>query len=257
MLLATGYNSFPNENLPKSCLLTHIAASHRRAECTLPPVCNDTRNDVLEFQENPLILNGTWAKCANQIVRFMKRILQLWMVFGVQCTCLPIWLSFALSLSHIRSLSDFVPELESMSVGIAAFNLCHASKEFHMLSWIMFASRFNRMYMILTAVLVQLLEINTKRTISIERNRNFARFAHISYSICMLKRLLGITYRFIAQRDKSYTTNTSRDWHRERKNTRAHITTCYQRTWKYTYILCFAQFYSVAWMRFFSYDFSF
>lgn len=84
-----------------------------------------------------------------------------------------------------------LPEPFDISVGIASGNLCHAFREFHMLSWVMFASRFTRIYAINGCL------TTTRNKYSMSRAYTH-KLGLISYSICIFKHLLGITYRFIS-----------------------------------------------------------
>lgn len=83
-----------------------------------------------------------------------------------------------------------------MSVGIAAGNLCHASREFHMLSWLMFAKQNLTAYTLLTP---SYSETNTlTHTGRAQCSPSHLSIQLISYSICMFKHLLRITHRFIS-----------------------------------------------------------
>lgn len=113
-MLHTGYNSFPNR-IPKSCLLQAHLLLHGKYtryiysrispnafDIAIPCEMRSANGAVTRAQryiyvgiirENPLILNGTWVKCANQMVRFMNSILNLscfgkWKEFSN-----PVWMS--------------------------------------------------------------------------------------------------------------------------------------------------------------------
>lgn len=134
------------------------------------------------IRENPLILNGTWAKCANQIARFMSTIFNLSWYYtrSLSMRLLYIYLIRWMSICNIEV--GFCRNYRvCMPVGIAAGNLCHASREFHMLSWLMFAKQNLTAYTLLTPS-YDFSETNTHRPCTV-LTEPFEHSAHIVFNM--------------------------------------------------------------------------